>query len=945
MDYAESPERPTQRVFAVINLILVGLGAAVMAGWYLQLPSVVRLSPSFVPMQFNTAAGVALAGIGLLAGAFRQRWLGFVAAMLVLLLGLASLFEDVTGTRLGIDTLFIDPFLTEMSFAPGRPSPNSSFAFVFLGAGIALFALDLRQRWVRWAVGLIGSATTTMGAVPLLGYVTGVEAAFRLVSHTGMALSAAVAFVLAGGSLTGIAARRTQITTPNRQIDWAPWAASLAVLVAAVFLWSGLRANEAAYATRRLAAEAYFLSQAIAAPIREDLEALQRMAWRMEADRRPPGAQWESDARRYLETDPYYALLWADRDLAVRSVITAMPAVDSEALRLPAIDDLSSGSPVKLAGRRLFRSSVTEVYGKGGAGFYAFMPIRQSKEIVGYFIALVDLKAVLSPLAETYRQRGYRFVLFEDGRSLALGAAAEPFAAQRSADYEVTIPVAGKDWKLAIYRVQKGAAGIRTALPETVLVLGLVLAMLLGIALRSRQLLAMRASDLTRSKQGLEKEIAQRSEELSYLATHDLLTELPNRMLFSEHLRQALAEADRKKRRLAVICLAIDHFQEVNNSLGHAAGDDLLRAFSQRVAQCLRRSDVLARLGGDEFIIMCPDLGEFDRAVGIAEKVLSAMVEGFRAGSNEVAVTTSIGVARYPDSGTTAEALIQNADAAMRQAKAAGRNTYVLYGPELGEAALARVDLRRALRYAVRNGELRVHYQPQVSLADGRIVAAEALVRWDRPGHGLVPPNSFIPLAEESDLIVQIDSEVLHHVAADLQRWSEEGLALPWVSINISARQLYKERLLDDFREILSAYPAARGRLEVELTERLLVDAVPQNRRVLDALIDLGVRFAIDDFGTGYSSFSYFRDFRIHTLKIDRSFIQQLAEDAADARITLAIISLAKTFDISVVAEGVELPSQQQFLFQHGCTRAQGWLFGKPMPGDEFIDYCKRARA
>ncbi|MCO6442156.1 MAG: EAL domain-containing protein [Nitrococcus mobilis] len=900
----------TQCAFAAVNLILVGLGTAVMAGWYLDVPTVVRPSQSFAPMQFNTALGIAIAGVGLLAGVFRQRWLGLVTAVLVFLLGLTSLIEDVTGVRLGIDTLFFHPFIMEVSTSPGHPSPNSSLALITLGVGIFLFAWGLHRGWVCWATGLIGSVTTTIGAVSLLGYLTGVEAAFRLISQAGMALPTAVAFAVAGASLTGFVAHTTQLGMPDRQIDWAPWAATLSVLVAAVFLWSGLRANESDYSKRRLTAEVYFLRQRIAAPIREDLEALQRMAWRLESAGVPPGAEWEADARRYLETEPYYVLLWVDKDFGIRSAISLVRPEQHNALRLPAIDDKSNAPLVELGGRKLFRSSVIELP-EGGAGFYAFMPIRRGQSVAGYLVALVDLDAVLLPLLEEYLQRGYRFVLFEGGNRLVLTGAAEPSAAWRSADYEVAIPVAGKNWRLVLCRMPKGAAATRTALPETVLVLGLMLAVLLGIALRSRQLLAVRASYLTRSKQGLEKEVAQRSEELAYLATHDALTGLPNRMLFSEHLRQALVEADRQNRRLAVICLAIDHFQEVNNSLGHAAGDDLLRAFSRRVARCLRRRDVLARLGGDEFVILCPRIAAADFTIGTAEKILSAMEEGFRAGSSEVVVTTSIGVALYPESGETTEALIKNADTAMRQAKAAGRNTYVLYGPELGKTALARVELRRALRYAVRNGELQVYYQPQVALADGRIVAAEALVRWERPGHGLVPPSSFIPLAEESDLIVQIDSEVLRHVAADLQCWSENALPLPRISINVSARQLYRGRLLDDFREVLDHYPAARRRLEVELTERLLVDAVPQNRRVLDALVELGVTFAIDDFGTGYSSFSYFRDFPIHTLKIDRSFIRHLAEEAADARITLVIIGLAKTFGMEVVAEGVELPAQQ----------------------------------
>lgn len=929
-------------LFALLNWALVGLGSVVMAGWYLELETVVRIHSSFVPTQFNTALGIALAGVGLLGGVYRRSWLSGPCGVLICLLGVFSLVEDVTGQRLGIDMLFLDPFITEMTISPGRPSPNSSLAFVVLGVGIACLVGGAGRRVVQWVAGIAGSTAAVMGAVPLLGYATGVDAAFRLVSETGMGLPTAVAFMLAGSSLTGLAVWSTAAPTPGRRIDWAPWAAGLAALVATGLLWSGLRATEALYMERRLNAESHFLRAEISNILGKNLDALQHMVWRIEAGILTPGSGWVADAQRYLQTEPYQALIWMTPDLQIRAAVPVDWQDREDRLGQALGRSVTDRSATQLT-EPYFSSAVA--LPDGQSGFYVILPIAQQQALTDYLVALVDVRSMLGPLLDQYTERGYGAALLQGEKLIARTGAGSPAASPEPPLFELPLPGAGADWRLQIVPLEDSPEAAVTNMPDMVLILGSLLAALLGLLLRSRQLIATHARYLSRSKRGLEKEVVERGEELTHLATHDPLTGLPNLALFKEQVRPFLAAAKARNQRTAVLCLGIDHLQEINNSLGHANGDALLCAFAQRLTRTIHVTDILARLGGDEFVIFTTEPDGRCHATELAQDILEAMTDGFRVGGREVAVTTSVGIALYPRAGEDIEALVKNADAAMHQAKTAGRNTYVLYGPELGQAARARLDMRNALRHALRDAELQVYYQPQVTLADGRIAAAEALVRWERPGYGLVPPEQFIPLAEESDLIVQIDSEVLHRVAQDLQDWSEFGGVLPVVAVNVSARQLQQDYLLDDVRRVLASCPAARGHLEVELTERLMIDAIPQHRYMLETLVELGVQISIDDFGTGYSSFSYFRDFPVHAVKIDRSFIEHVHRGGADARIALAMIALANAFDMTVVAEGVELPAQHAFLRQHGCTRGQGWLFGRPMRAEAFITTWRRASA
>lgn len=928
-----------QRLLVPLNWALVGLGSVVMAGWYLELEAVVRIHPSFAPTQFNTGLGIALAGLGLQGGAYRIPWLAVSCGVLVSLVGALSLVQDVTGVRLGIDTLFDDPFIKEMTLSPGRPSPNSSLAFIVLGVGTMCLAGGPRRRVAQWIAGIAGSAAAVKGALPLLGYATGLEAAFRLVSGTAMGLPAAVAFMFAGISVIGLAVSRTAARTPYRQIDWAPWAALFAAIVATVFLWKGLRATETLHMKHQLNAESHSLRAAISNDLQEDLEALQRMVWRMKAGSPATTPDWVQDAQRYLQTEPYQALIWLTPDLQIRAAVPA--DWDDREVLLEMLERLATEKSVRQLTEPYLSSA--KALPDGHPGLYAILPIAHQQGSPGYLAALLDVREMLRPLLEHYAERGYGSALMQGEKLIAGTRAGSDPTSPEPLVLEIPLPSVGADWRLQIFPVGEGPEISANSMPKTVLILVSLLAVLLGLVLRSRQLLATRAQHLSHSNRGLELEIAEQGEELIHLATHDPLTGLPNLALFKEYMRPSLAAAKARNQRIAVLCLGIDHFQEINNSLGHANGDELLCAFAERLTRITRPTDILARLGGDEFVILIIEPDGYSYAKELAQHILEVMRVGFQVGGQEVAVTTSVGIAIYPKAGEDAETLVKSADAAMNQAKASGRNTYVLCGPELSKAAQARFEVRNALRHALRDGQLQVYYQPQVTLADGRIAAAEALVRWDRPGFGLVPPDQFIPVAEESDLIVQIDSEVLHRVAQDLQDWSESGELLPVVSVNVSARQLQQEYLLEDVRQVLAHFPAARGHLEVELTERLLIGAVPQHRYMLESLAELGVNISIDDFGTGYSSFSYFRDFPVHAVKIDRSFIEHVHRGGPDARIALAIIALANAFDITVVAEGVELPAQLDFLRQHGCARGQGWLFGRPMRAEAFINTWRRA--
>ena len=433
----------------------------------------------------------------------------------------------------------------------------------------------------------------------------------------------------------------------------------------------------------------------------------------------------------------------------------------------------------------------------------------------------------------------------------------------------------------------------------------------------------------------LMKAITERTQANLYrLAHHDALTGLPNRLLFIDRLGQAMAQANRNERLVAVMLLDLDRFKAINDTLGHTMGDLLLRNVAEFLVSCVREDDTVARLGGDEFTIMLPEIQHIQDAATVAQKILDAFTRPFFLDGHELFIGTSIGIALYPFN-EDLSLLLRNADIAMYEVKQQGGNNYQFYTAEMNTASLQRLSLEGALRRALERGEFVLHYQPQIDLTRGEIVGVEALVRWQHPERGLLGPMEFIPLAEENGLIVPIGEWVLRTACAQARAWQEAGLRPIRVAVNLSVRQFYQKNLVETVARILEQTGLDSRYLELEITESCLMQNTQTTVALLAELNRLGMRISIDDFGTGYSSLSYLKRFPVDTLKIDRSFVCDIGTDPDDDAIVKAIIALAQSLELRVVAEGVETPEQLHFLRTHGCNEIQGYLISRPLPADE----------
>jgi diguanylate cyclase (GGDEF)-like protein/PAS domain S-box-containing protein len=421
-----------------------------------------------------------------------------------------------------------------------------------------------------------------------------------------------------------------------------------------------------------------------------------------------------------------------------------------------------------------------------------------------------------------------------------------------------------------------------------------------------------------------------------HVAQHDVLTGLPNRSLLQDRLQQAVAYATRSGHPVWVMLIDLDRFKFVNDSMGHKAGDVLLVTVAARLRSSLRDSDTVARLSGDEFVVILSEHQDQKLSPDIVQRVMDSVAQPVILGTKEFMVTCSIGVAVYPSEGTPADSLIEHADIAMYRAKKLGRNNFQFYTPAMNEESQERVRIEGALRTALERNEFVLHYQPQVDLASGRIVGMEALIRWQHPELGMVPPSRFIGVAEETGLIVPIGAWVMRAACAQNKAWQDAGLGRLRVAVNLSARQFGAADLLERIEQALQDSALDPGCLEIELTESLFMSDVTPAVDLLHRMKALGVQLSIDDFGTGYSSLSYLSRFPIDTLKIDRSFVADITHDANDAAIVTSIIALAHNLKLAVIAEGVENVEQLDYLRRHGCDEIQGYYFSRPLPAEQF---------
>ncbi len=448
-----------------------------------------------------------------------------------------------------------------------------------------------------------------------------------------------------------------------------------------------------------------------------------------------------------------------------------------------------------------------------------------------------------------------------------------------------------------------------------------------------------RTIELAEANARLTAEIDEREQAEScirHLAQHDALTDLPNRRLLEERLSRAIEEARASGELACVMFVDLDRFKTINDSLGHATGDRLLQAVAERLVQSLRPEDTVSRMGGDEFVLVVPRIASVDRAAEVANRLIDVISTPYSIDGQPVRVTPSVGISLFPRDGESVQALLGSADAAMYRAKSIGRRTMQFYTSELGGFAPERLKLENDLYGALERGEFLLHYQPRFDLRAGTLSAGEALLRWMHPERGLLRTSEFIALAEDTGLIAPIGEWVVRHACEQNRYWQDAGLPIVPIAVNLSARQFRADGRIDSVAALLDSIGLEPRMLELEVTESVLMQHRQHALGMLTMLSDLGVRISIDDFGTGYSSLSYLRRFPADLLKIDHSFVRDVATDADDAVIVQAIVGLARSLQLRVVAEGVETVEQKAFLDRVGCDEVQGTLFGEPMPADEF---------
>jgi diguanylate cyclase len=429
---------------------------------------------------------------------------------------------------------------------------------------------------------------------------------------------------------------------------------------------------------------------------------------------------------------------------------------------------------------------------------------------------------------------------------------------------------------------------------------------------------------------------------LQHLATHDSLTELPNRLLLDDRLSQAIAYAERREGSMvAVLVIDLDRFKMINDSLGHHGGDELLKEVANRLRGVLRKSDTLARTGGDEFVLIADEIGGLPDIELLAHRLVACFAKPFHILSVDIHTAPSIGISIYPTHGNRADELMVNADGAMYHSKKLGGNTFSFFTPSMNEFAQERLELENALRRALVRNEFELHYQPKVDVASGRISSTEALIRWHHPERGLVAPGEFIPLAEETGFILQIGEWVLREACRQAREWQLNGMAPMRVAINMSAQQFQQKNLLSVVQSALENADLEPTFLEIELTESAVMHNATASAAILEQLSRIGVHISIDDFGTGYSSLNYLRRFPLDKLKIDRCFIKDVVGNPEDAAIVHAIISLAHSLRLKVIAEGVETEQQLEFLRSLGCDQYQGFFCSPAMNAEDFAEMMR----
>ncbi|SFR63236.1 diguanylate cyclase (GGDEF) domain-containing protein [Marinobacter daqiaonensis] len=713
----------------------------------------------------------------------------------------------------------------------------------------------------------------------------------------------------------------------------------LTFLAIATGLKMGLDSAEDTQIQQTLAAETNDLARQLEQDFLNHVLALRRMAERREARPDMPVEVWRRDARQYLEDfRTFQAIEWIDQSFTIRWLepmegnegVLGYNVAFSDARRKALEEAQETGEPDI--------SGVIELE-QGGTGLVVYAPIGEGNQSNGFIAGVFRMERLADALVLPRIRDRFSLALIEDG-SVAFSLLSDQPTADRFS-YTSALDLPSVTWSLRATPTLPWMNRYRSIWPWVTFISMVALGILVSLSILLAQLILKRNQDLLRTRRELEAEIDQRvavQQDLARLESTDALTGLANRRFFMEDLEHTLTQADRKMQQVALIMMDLDRFQTLNDSLGHQFGDELLIRVSQRLNRLSDERVMVAYSGGDEFMICQQHVGNIDDVIHLLGQIKSCFARPFQVHGEPHSITATMGVAVYPQSGLDADILLRNADIALYRAKERGRNTYQFYTEGMQDREVRRLELDKDLSEALAGDQFELHYQPQLDLITSRACSVEALIRWNHPQRGMVPPVEFIPLAEESGRIAEIGRWVIQAACRQLRAWQNTNLSHLRIAINLSGRELDQPDLPDYIGQCLLDSGVAPHQLEIELTEESFIANIEHNHEQLRRISELGVHLAIDDFGVGYSSLGYLRNFPVDLLKIDRSFITNVAQQQDDAVITRAIINLAHNLGIRVVAEGVETKEQLRFLYNHQCDLAQGYLVGRPMPARKLAE-------
>ncbi len=726
---------------------------------------------------------------------------------------------------------------------------------------------------------------------------------------------------------------------------WSPWLAGL-LLVAGVagtlLIHRALQSAEDESLVRYVDNLAGYIEADMLTDLREQTNAHRRMSARLAHYGLSDRDGWELSARLFLAHYDYY------RALAVLGPDLKVVWVRGNGLRTPVpgeafpIDE--QFLPALVRARTSGELVVTQprFLADGRPGISLITPIGAGDEHVGYLASTMDVPAAINAMIPSLFRESLDLHAVNRGRSVyPFPPVAEPDHWDAGFTVDLDDDEAGFLFEFAVSDEIRDQ--LSTPMPEVVLLSGILLSLLLSAVVY----LGLNASDqarvMSRANRRLEEEIDEREaaeQELAFLVQHDGLTALPNRLGIAERLADLIENHGDDESQLAVLFLDLDQFKDVNDSLGHQLGDQLLCEVPRRLSGVLRNSDFIGRHGGDEFLIAAvrADREEVEQ---LAASILRALDGGFAIEDHRLFISGSIGIAYYPDSGSSVGDLIQNADTALFKAKNAGRNQFAVFTREMFAQAQYRLNLSRDIRHALEDEAFRVVYQPIVDIRNLSMVGVEALLRWERDDGHAVPPQEFIRIAEETGVIGRLGHFALDRALSDMARWKSLSDNLPWLAVNVSGAQIHESGFAEQLSVLLHRYRIEPERLHLEITEEVLIENLARNRRMLQRLDEIGMRIVVDDFGVGYSSLSYLKNFPISVVKIDRGFVRDIVTDPEDQAITRTICSLARDLRMQTVAEGVETDEQLALLASYRCHFAQGFLFARPTSADDIADMIR----